>query len=76
MSNGTLSQPFDRDRPPSPVLDDTIESALPRVARSADRLTLPVIVLSGVALGLLVLFLLSEQRLSLQQSRIAPPPFK
>ncbi len=73
MSN--RSEPFDREGQPMSSLDDSIADALPRVARTGDHITLPVIVLGGVALGLLVLFLLSEQRARLQQARtISPPP--
>jgi type IV secretory pathway VirB10-like protein len=70
------SEPFDREGQPMSSLDDSIADALPRVGRTGDRVTLPVIVLGGVALGLLVLFLLSEQRARLQQARtisLAPP---
>jgi len=74
MTNGVRSEPFDYKPGPRPPLADSIEDALPRVARSGDRANLLAIILGGVVLGLLVLFFLSEQRLRMQQAQLTVPP--
>ena len=67
----TNQDPFDRNRPPAPTLEQASEEARPLVARPPDRFTVPLIVVGSVALGFIVYAFLSQGR---QQVQVAAPP--